>query len=110
MRILLIDDDELVRAVLVETISDAGHDVIEAADPIAAFALPAAAGPPSVVITDINLGAVLNGLDAAAVAHRKWPDIRVMLIREPDPRDRYLQKPSSGHRLLRAIKELVQRT
>lgn len=119
MRILLVDDDELVRAVLAETLSDAGHDVIEAADPLEAFALPAVAGPPSVVITDINLGAALNGLDVAAVAHRKWPDVRVMLIsglpanhtgQEPDPRDSYLQKPFSGHRLLRAIKELVQWT
>jgi CheY-like chemotaxis protein len=117
MRILLVDDDELVRIVVAETLSEAGHDVIKAADPLEAFALPAATDPPSVVITDINLGTELNGLDVAAAAHRKWPYVRVMLIsglpanhtgQEPDSRDRYLQKPFSGPRLLRAIEELVQ--
>jgi hypothetical protein len=55
-----------------------------------------------VVITDINLGATLNGYDAAAAAHDRWPSVHVVLIsglpvdhtRHLYPRDRYLQKPA----------------
>ena len=116
MRILLVEDDELVRTAVADTLDEAGHDVVEAAGPLEAFSL-LAAGAPDVLITDIDLGAVKTGLDVSAAAHRMWPDVRVMLIsgrppnqtgREPDLRDRYLQKPFSGPRLLRAVEELVQ--
>ena len=117
MRILLVEDDELVRAVLAETLSEAGHDVTEASDPQEALSLLGVLGPSGVVISDIDLGAEQTGLDVAAAAHRMWPDVQVMLIsgrpanqagREPDLRDRFLQMPFSGPRLLRAVEELVQ--
>ena len=33
MRVLLVDDDELVRLALTEMLSDAGHEVVETGDP-----------------------------------------------------------------------------
>jgi CheY-like chemotaxis protein len=33
MRILLVEDDELVRVVLAEVLADAGYDVVETGDP-----------------------------------------------------------------------------
>ena len=117
MRILLVEDNELVRTLLAETLSEAGHDVTEASDPLEALSLLGTIGPSGVVISDIDLGAEQTGLDVAAAAHRMWPDVQVMLIsgrpanqtgREPDLRDRFLQKPFSGPRLLRAVEELVQ--
>jgi CheY-like chemotaxis protein len=116
MRILLVDDDELVRLVLAEMLADLGHEIVEAAGPQDALGLPNAIGPPSLVITDIDLGSTLNGFDVAENAHRLWPTVRVILIsgRPPsnigqalDPRDRYLQKPFSAPTLCGAIENLV---
>jgi DNA-binding response OmpR family regulator len=116
MKILLVDDDELVRAVLVETLRDAGYEVMETANPHEALGLPGAIGPPGLVITDIDLQSTLNGFDVAAVAHRLWSSVRVILIsglsaehtgQALDPRDRYLQKPFSQTGLLGTIEELV---
>src|SRR4051794_34288847 len=80
MKILLVEDDELVRVVLAEALSDVGHDVVEAACPQEALDPSYGGCPPNVVITDIDLGASMNGFDVAANAHRLWPAVRVILI------------------------------
>jgi DNA-binding response OmpR family regulator len=116
MKILLVDDDDLVRSAIVEVLRDAGYEVVETADPHEALGLPSAIGSPGLVITDIDLQSTLNGFDVAAVAHRLWSTVRVILIsglsaehtgQILDPRDRYLQKPFSQSGLLGAIEELV---
>ena len=116
MKILLVDDDELVRSVLVEILRDAGYEVFETADPHEALGMPCAIGPPGVVITDIDLRSTLNGFDVASAAHRLWSTVRVILIsglpaehtgQTLDPRDRYFQKPFSQVGFLGVIEELV---
>jgi len=115
MRILLVEDNELVRMVLGEVLSDAGHEVVEAAGPDEALSFPARNGAPELLITDVDLGAKLNGFDMAAHAHRCWPCVGVLLIsglppnhtgQTLDPRDRYLQKPFSRTQLLHTVEEL----
>jgi DNA-binding response OmpR family regulator len=119
MRILLVEDDYSVRTVIAEVLSDAGYDVREAAGPKEALCVPGAIEAPDVLVTDVDLGAPMNGFDIAVEAHRRWPTVQVILIsglpadhtgQTLDSRDRYLQKPFSGTRLLRAIGELVGTT
>ena len=114
--ILLVDDDEFVRAVLAEILNDAGHRVVETGDPVDALGLPEALGPPDVLITDIDLRSELNGFEVASYAHHLWPKVQIILIsglspdhtgQSLDPRDRFIQKPLSSHRLLGAIAQLA---
>jgi DNA-binding response OmpR family regulator len=116
MKILLIDDDDLIRSSLVEMLRDAGYEVLETANPHEALGLPGAIGPPGLVITDIDLQSTLNGFDVAAAAHSLWTTVRVILIsglsadhtgQALDPRDRYLQKPFSQTGLLGTIEDLM---
>jgi DNA-binding response OmpR family regulator len=116
MKILLIDDDDLIRSSLVEVLRDAGYEVLETANPHEALGLPGAIGPPGLVITDIDLQSTLNGFDVAAVAYSLWTTVRVILIsglsadhtgQALDPRDRYLQKPFSQTGLLGTIEDLM---
>jgi DNA-binding response OmpR family regulator len=112
MKILLVDDDELLRTVLTELLTQAGYEVVGTADPNEVRALPEAIVPPSLVISDIDLDSELNGFDVSTVAHRLWPAVRVILIsglpvnhtgQALDQRDRYIQKPFSSAHLLRVI-------
>ena len=48
MRVLPLDDDELVRSCLTEMLSDAGYEVVETGDPVDALGLREAVGPPDV--------------------------------------------------------------
>ena len=117
MKVMLVEDDELVRATLVDSLEDAGLQVAEFSDPEKALSPPEAVDPPDVVITDVDLGSKLNGFDVAAAAHDRWPFVHVLLIsglpadhtgQRLDPRDRYLQKPLSSRRLLGTIDELAK--
>jgi DNA-binding response OmpR family regulator len=112
MKILLVDDDEVLRAVITELLTKAGYEVVDTADPNEIRALPEAVVPPSLVISDIDLASEINGFDVSAVAHRLWPAVRVILIsglpvnhtgQVLDQRDRYIQKPFSGADLLGVI-------
>ena len=116
MMILVVDDDELIRNLLSELLSDAGHKVMETGDPVDALGLPESLGPPDVLITDIDLRSELNGFEVASYAHHLWPDVRIILIsglpaertgRYLDPRDRFIQKPFSNDRLLGTIEQLA---
>ena len=114
-----MDDDELLRSMITEVLSDAGFEVTDVAGPEEALDFPAGADSPGVLITDIDLGSTLNGFDVAAAARRRWPGIRIILIsglpadrngQKLDPRDTFLQKPFSGEHLLQAISELTSET
>ena len=117
MKVLLVEDDELVRTTLVDMLIDAGFEVTEAASPEEALDGDGAIEPPTVLITDIDLGSSLNGFDVAAAAHRLWPAVSVLYIsglpftrkgQELGPRHSYLSKPFSGNSLLKAINELLR--
>jgi CheY-like chemotaxis protein len=103
MKVLLVDDEELVRSVLAEILDSAGHEVVDTSDPLDALGFPEALGPPDVLITDIDLRSELNGFEVASSAHRLWLKVRIILIsglpvdhtgQSVDPRDRYLRKPT----------------
>ena len=117
--VMLIDDDHLVRRVLVEWLEDAGFYVLDFSDPRQALATLDSGHPTHVLITDVDLGSALNGFDVAEMVHQSWPAVSVILIsgmpaghtgRKFDPRDRYLQKPFSDGCLLRTLGQLTGRS
>ena len=65
LSVILIDDDDLVRAVLVECLQDAGFQVRDFSDPEEALGTFGSGRPPNVLITDVDLGSALNGFDVA---------------------------------------------
>jgi FixJ family two-component response regulator len=56
LRVILIDDDHLVRAVLVEWLQDAGFQVMDFSDPRDALGTFGGDRPPHVLITDVDFG------------------------------------------------------
>jgi DNA-binding NtrC family response regulator len=109
MDVLLVEDDLGIRASVMALLSDAGMCVTAASNASEALDQPDLA-PPKVLVTDVNLGTGIDGLELAAAAHRRWPWIRVVLISGSDlavdslrPSDRFLAKPFRGADLVQAV-------
>jgi CheY-like chemotaxis protein len=116
MHILLVEDDEIVRAVLTEALADAGMQVRSVAGPSAALDLPAGESPPMVLVTDVNLGVAMDGFALADAARQRWPEICIVVMSGiPEnlngdrlhPFDRFLPKPFCGSELLDVIRDLT---
>jgi CheY-like chemotaxis protein len=78
-RALVAEDDPVIRMLVVETLEDAGWDVLEAVDGADAFRLMDDPDSVSIVVTDFNM----PGFDGVAVAKRareRHPAIPVVFI------------------------------
>jgi CheY-like chemotaxis protein len=101
-RILVVEDEFLIRLTLAEVLSDEGFDVTEAEDGEQAVALLRSAGAFDLLMTDVNLPGKLNGWAVADVARAGRADMPVMFVtggaqppagRRPSPYDAFVQKP-----------------
>jgi len=79
LHILLVDDDELVRAGTAEMLADAGHEVIEAASGTEALAIFEATKRIELLITD-NLMPGMMGSDLIARVRQYAPRLPVLLV------------------------------
>ncbi|MCZ8186237.1 MAG: sigma-54 dependent transcriptional regulator [Beijerinckiaceae bacterium] len=77
-RILVVEDDRMVRHALVEWLGIAGHQVVEAEDGASALAQLAQAAP-ELVLSDIRMPG-LSGLDLLARLRAVDPDLPVILL------------------------------
>ncbi len=104
--VLLVGDDELVRLVVMLGLEDCGYDVLQAGTAEQALALVGSdpVAPVEAVVTDINLGSGLDGMQLADRLHERWPGLGVVFVsgrigqtgcRRPHPAERYLSKPFS---------------
>jgi len=112
-RILVVEDEPLVRDMIVDVLLEAGFDTHEAG--CAEQALRGLAQQPiDAVITDIDMPGELDGIDLARRINELWPGIGVIVTSGGSrpaaslPRmARFLAKPFTAGRLLHAITELI---
>jgi len=76
-RLLLVEDDPLVRGTLAEGLADAGFEVLEAEDAEEGLALIARRADIHVLLTDINLPGA-DGFSLAYAARLLRPDLPVV--------------------------------
>lgn len=115
MDVLLVENDAAVREQIAEALTEAGLDVAELPDPASALALPSAAGAPSVLVTNIDLGPGMNGVALFVAAQRRWPALGVIYLSDrPRGRighlvgahDRVLPLPADARLLLQMIETM----
>ncbi len=111
--ILLVEDDDLVRDCLYEALNEAGLLIQGIGTGEAALGLLRPENPPSVVVTDINLGAGMDGLAFARAARALCPGLPVVYIsgryaelRGMSAYERFLAKPFTTPALLQAINDV----
>ena len=115
-RILVVEDEFLIRLTLVEALADEGFDVAEAETGDAA--LPMLRGDPSIrlLLTDIQLPGSMDGRRLAQRARETRPDLPVLFMTgRPDPvaeagattLDRYIAKPYTLADICSAVRSLA---
>lgn len=115
-RILVVEDEFLIRLTLVEALSDEGFDVIEAETGDAALPLLEADPTIRVLLTDIQLPGALNGTRLAERARASRPSLPILFMTgRPDPTvqsnasplDRYIAKPYTLNDICSAVRALA---
>lgn len=113
-RILVVEDEFLIRMTLVEALGDEGYDVLEAESGDAA--LPMLQADPSIrlLLTDIKLPGHLDGHELARHAREHVPTLPIMFMTgQPDPRDKptdttlFISKPYTLTDICEAVKRLT---
>lgn len=115
-RILVVDDEPLLRLFNVDMLIDAGFDVLEAADADEALRLLEATDDIQVVFTDVEMPGKIDGFGLADRIEAQWPDIGVVVTsgrRFPDvdftARARcFVPKPYAPSQVVELIDAFVQ--
>jgi DNA-binding NtrC family response regulator len=115
-RVLIVDDEPLIRLFNVDMLSDAGFDVIEASDAEEALRVLHAVDDISVVFTDVEMPGRIDGFALAREIAQLWPEIGVVVTsgrRCPDeafeaPARRFVPKPYQADRVVELIGSFVQ--
>lgn len=115
--VLVVDDDERIRAVVRRILSERGYAVLEARNAHAALdLLQDHADEVRVCITDLVMPGI-DGRSMAAQVMERYPHIRMLYMsgytEHPavkvalTRRDSFLQKPFAGHELLQAVRRVL---
>src|SRR6185436_13150561 len=111
--ILVVDDEEGIRAFLADTLSTDGHHVAQAADGAAAIG-ELRGRPFDLLITDLRMPGALDGIDVVREAHNTRPEMPVIVLTAHGSvktaveamklgAHDYLEKPVSGPTELRIL-------
>ena len=116
-RLLLVEDDPLLRMTLAEALTEAGFTVVEAADAESALCLVASRDDLDLLLTDINLPGA-DGFALASAARRLRPGLPVVYasgrLNEADPQRAlpgapFLAKPFSLSKALTTLQGAMGR-
>lgn len=120
LRILLVEDEFLIRMAMAETLEDEGFEVVQAETGDAAHALLEAELAFGigfdVLLTDVHLPGARNGLRLAEEAREMLPGLRVVYATgRPDamaaarmgPHDAFLPKPYGPAEMLHVVRKAL---
>ena len=79
-RVLLVEDEFLIRLVTAEMLRDEGFEVVEAWDGDVARGLVDSLDGFDVLFTDVQMPGTLDGIDVALHARRRHPAIPVLVV------------------------------
>jgi two-component system, response regulator PdtaR len=117
--ILVAEDEELVRLVIVQALLDEGFEVVEAEHAEAALiVLESHARRIHVLFTDIQMPGTMDGIALAHHTSKHWPWIGLLVtsaLPHPDratfpERSRFVAKPYQHRDVIHHVRELVAAT
>jgi PAS domain S-box-containing protein len=115
--ILLVDDEAAVRQMAAELLSETGYRVVEAVDSVSAINQAQKLEHLDLLLTDIGLPGMMNGISLAAELKLKYPQLKVLYITgfaggsnliPVDATTRVLAKPFSLNELSSRVHALIR--
>ena len=114
-RILIVEDEHLVRELLAEALSHAGYETAVARNGDRAIAMMNATHPFDLLLTDISMPGTADGNAVAARAKQVFPGLPVLYVSgRPDSvtnkmgrRDVFVSKPFGMGELVAAVGRLM---
>jgi DNA-binding NtrC family response regulator len=112
--VLVVEDDALIRGNIVDVLEEDGFTVHECDSSAEALAAMESNIGADCLVTDVDLGKGIDGLDLASIVHDHWPDVgiivvsgkpRTMPVDVPDAR--FFIKPYDPEKIADMIRELV---
>ena len=106
---LIVEDDPFQREVLANLLKSEGLEVLECANGEVAELVIAKTGPElRALVTDIQLGGAMSGVELAQYAKRQFPDLNVVMVSGNCPPcvpqdTHFLMKPYEPQQLLDAV-------
>ncbi len=79
-RILLVEDEFLIRLIMAEILQEEGFEVIEACSGDEAVMLLSSCGPLEALFTDVRMPGEIDGIDLAHRVRLSYPSLPVLVV------------------------------
>jgi CheY-like chemotaxis protein len=80
VRVLLVEDEGIIRLMTTEMLEEEGFEVVEARDGDEAVRLLAQGEPFNVLFTDVQMPGILDGIGVAMHIRKLYPTIPVLVV------------------------------
>jgi CheY-like chemotaxis protein len=115
-KVLVVEDDAILRALAMEIFSDAGFETIEASNADEAVLILETHLDIRIVFTDIDMPGSLDGIKLAACIRDRWPPIEIILTSgqyapkdyELPPRSVFIPKPYQFTKVVEVLNKMAR--
>lgn len=116
IRILVVEDDLIIRIDAIEILRAAGFDVLEAANADEAIQMLENHSDIRLVFTDIDMPGSMNGLKLSVAISDRWPPVRIIAtsghfkVQASDlpAGAQFISKPYQPAQIVGAVRELTR--
>lgn len=99
-RVLLVEDEILIRMPIAEHLRGCGYHVTEASTAEEAQLIMTTDDEPDVVLSDINMPGALSGTDLAKWIHERFPKVKIILTSGQARFEKYASDLCEAHKFL----------
>jgi signal transduction histidine kinase/CheY-like chemotaxis protein len=119
-KVLVVDDEPIIRMLVADTLTDTGYQVVEAHDGPSALRCLDNGAPPELLITDVGLPGGMNGRQVADAMRARLPKLNILFITGYaenaavgngflEPGMHVLTKPFAIEELNRRVREIMSK-
>lgn len=113
--VLVVEDEPLLRMLVVELVEEAGFTAIEARDADEAVVLLESRTDITLLFTDINMPGSMDGLKLAHAVRNRWPPIKILVVSgqqrlqssDLPSNSCFVEKPYQASALVKELRSLV---